>query len=253
MLSAVLARGVANPDDIAVAEINDERRTAIASQHGVRTTGDPAAVVGGSDVVLFAVKPQEFDAVAPSLKGSFVPGQVAASIMAGVPIAKIQRALGHPAVVRVMPNTLAAIGEAISVWTATPEVDAEGRARVSSLLSVLGQEIFVEDEKYLDMTTALSGSGPAYFFLFMEALEAAAHERGLPRDVAHQLTLETAFGAAQMAPISLSLDANSLRSLWMRWSALRLSAPGCLPGRTIMSKAAASTAAIVVSGMILTL
>ncbi len=202
MLSAVIARGVAAPGDIAVAEINDERRTAIASDHGIRTSADPAAAVAGSDIVLFAVKPQEFDAVAPRLKGSLAPGQVAASIMAGVPIAKLQRALGHPAIVRVMPNTPASIGEGMSVWTATAEVDADARARVSSLLSVLGQEIFVEDEKYLDMATALSGSGPGFVYLLIEAFIDAGVHIGFRRDVAEKLVLQTFLGSAKYAQVT---------------------------------------------------
>jgi len=199
VLGAVIARGVATAADVSVAEINDDRRAAIASQHGVRTTADPAEAVAGSDVVVFAVKPQEFDAIARGLKGSLAPGQTVVSIMAGVPIAKMSRALGHPAIVRVMPNTLATIGEAISVWTATSDVGAEARAQVSALLGVLGQEIYVDDEKYLDMATALSGSGPGFVFLLFEAFIDAGVHIGFRRDVAEKLVLQTFLGSAKYA------------------------------------------------------
>ena len=105
MLTAAIARGVAAPSDITVAEINEARRAAIGEAHGVRTTADAGAAVDGADVILFAVKPQEFSSIGDQLKGRFKPGQTIVSIMAGVPIAKIQRALGHSAIVRVMPNT----------------------------------------------------------------------------------------------------------------------------------------------------
>lgn len=199
ILGAVIARGVATAADISVAEINDERRAAIAGQHGVGTTADPAVAVAGADIVVFAVKPQEFDAIARGLKGSLAPGQTAVSIMAGVPIARMSRALGHPAIVRVMPNTLAAIGEAISVWTATPDVGAGARAQVSALLAVLGQEIYVDDEKYLDMATALSGSGPGFVFLLIEAFIDAGVHVGFRRDVAEKLVLQTFLGSAKYA------------------------------------------------------
>jgi pyrroline-5-carboxylate reductase len=199
MLSATIARGVVAPADVFVAEINDERCAVIGGKHGVRATTDAAAVIDGSEIVVFAVKPQEFDAAAHHLHGRFRREQTIVSIMAGVPIDKIQRALSHAAIVRAMPNTPAAIGEAISVWSATSEVDDAARTQIASLLGALGQEIYVEDEKYLDMTTALSGSGPGFVYLLIEAFVDAGVHIGFKRDVAEKLALQTFIGSAKYA------------------------------------------------------
>ncbi len=199
MLSATIARGVVAPADVAVAEINGERCSLIASRHGVRTTQDPAAVIDESEIVVFAVKPQEFDNTAHHLHGRFRREQTIVSIMAGVPIDKIQRALSHTAIVRVMPNTPAAIGEGMSVWTATPEVDGVAREQVGAILGALGREVHVDDEKYLDMATALSGSGPGFVYMLIEAFIDAGVHVGFKRDVAEQLVLQTFIGSAKYA------------------------------------------------------
>lgn len=199
LLSATIARGVVTPADVSVAEINDERCAMVGGKHGVRTTSDPAGVIDGSEIVVFAVKPQEFDRTAHHLDGRFRREQTIVSIMAGVPIDKIQRALSHAAIARVMPNTPAAIGEGMSVWTATPEVDAVAREHIAAILGALGQQVYVEDEKYLDMATALSGSGPGFVYLLIEAFIDAGVHVGFRRDVAQQLVLQTFIGSAKYA------------------------------------------------------
>jgi pyrroline-5-carboxylate reductase len=199
ILKAAFARGVVAPDNVVAAELSDERRAAIAAEHKVRTTADPADVVQVSDLVVFAVKPQEFDRAARTLHGELGPEQTVVSIMAGVRIDTISRALSHIAVARVMPNTPAAIGEGVSVWTATPAVEAPARANVAALLAAMGTEIYVEDEKYLDMVTALSGSGPGFVYLLMEAFIDAGVHIGFRRDVAEKLALQTFAGSAKYA------------------------------------------------------
>jgi pyrroline-5-carboxylate reductase len=199
MLGGALRRGTVTPADIAVAEINDERRAAIGRQHGVRTMPDPAGAIDGADLVIFAVKPQEFEGIARQIKDRFAAAQTIVSIMAGVPVEKIQRALGHAAIARVMPNTLAAIGEAISVWTTTAGVDDTARTQIGALLGAFGQEIYVDDEKYLDMATALSGSGPGFVYLLIEAFIDAGVHIGFKRDVAEKLVLQTFAGSAKYA------------------------------------------------------
>jgi pyrroline-5-carboxylate reductase len=156
-------------------------------------------VLSGADIVIFAIKPQEFDAASQALKGRFLSDQTIVSIMAGVPIDKMQRTLGHAAIVRVMPNTPAAIGEGISVWTATSEVSVTARERVGSILGAMGREVHVDDEKYLDMATALSGSGPGFVYLLIEAFIDAGVHIGFKRDVAQLLALQTFIGSAKYA------------------------------------------------------
>lgn len=199
VLSAAIARGIASPGEISIAEVNDARRTDMAAKYAVKASAAPSDAVAGADIAIFAVKPQEFGAIAQTLGGSFVKSQTVVSIMAGVPIAKIQRALGHPAIVRAMPNTLATIGEAITVWTATSAVSADALAQIAALLGGMGGEIRVEDEKYLDMATALSGSGPGFVFLLIEAFIDAGVQIGFRRDVAEKLVLQTFAGSARYA------------------------------------------------------
>lgn len=199
MLGAMLKKGVLAPGDIFVAEINDDRCSMVRATYGVRTTTNMAEVVAPSDVVVFAVKPQEFDSTAHHLEGTFRREQTIVSIMAGVPIERIARRLSHSAIARVMPNTPAAIGEAISVWTATPEVDGTAREQVSAILGAMGLEIHVDDEKYLDMATALSGSGPGFVYLLLEAFIDAGVHVGFKREVAEALALQTFIGASKYA------------------------------------------------------
>jgi len=202
MLGAAIAHGVVSPASVFVAEISDDRRDTVANQHGVRATADPRTAIDGADLVVFAVKPQEFEKIAATLKGSLAANQTVVSIMAGVPIAKMVRALGHHPIVRVMPNTPATIGEGMSVWTATADVGADARAQVAALLAVLGQEIYVDDEKYLDMATALSGSGPGFVFLLIEAFIDAGVHIGFRREVAERLVLQTFLGSAKYALVT---------------------------------------------------
>ena len=134
-----------------------------------------------------------------SLAGTLDAKQTALSIVAGVPLKALVEGLKHPHVVRVMPNTPARIGAGISVWTAAPAVSAEGRAAAVALLGALGREWYVDDESYLDMATALSGSGPAYVFAFIEALVEAGVGLGMPREMALALATETVAGSGRLA------------------------------------------------------
>jgi pyrroline-5-carboxylate reductase len=148
---------------------------------------------------MLAVKPQNLADVAAELKGKLNPGQLVLSIIAGKNIKSLQQGLGHKSVVRVMPNTPAQIGMGMSVWTATAEVTQPQKVQVGSMLGAMGEEIYVEDESVIDMATAISGSGPAYVFLFMESLVNAAADIGLPADTARKLVLQTVLGSAKYA------------------------------------------------------
>jgi pyrroline-5-carboxylate reductase len=199
MIAALLKQGIASPKDITVSDVAEARRETLRSQYGVNVTEDNAAAVKDKDLVVLAVKPQEFSNVASGLRGAFASGSTALTIMAGVPIERVSRELAHPAVVRAMPNTAAAVGQAMSVWAANDGVSEQGRANVRKLLGAMGRELFVEDEAYLDMATAVNGSGPGYVFLFLEAFIDAAIAVGLPRDVAEELCIQTLVGSAALA------------------------------------------------------
>ena len=198
MLSRALASGVCRPDDVVVAEPVDARRLELTERYDVEVHADNAPA-GVCELVVIAVKPQHIGYVCKDLHGSLNPGQTVMSIAAGVPIKTLTDGLKHKAIIRVMPNTPAQIGAGMSVWVATPSVQDDARAYAAAMLGTLGREWRVDSEDYLNMATAISGSGPAYVFVFIEALTEAGVLMGMPRDMAQTLAIETAVGAAQLA------------------------------------------------------
>jgi pyrroline-5-carboxylate reductase len=210
IVAGAIANNVAGAGDITVCDVAPDRREHISSRYGVSVTESAADAASGADVVVLAVKPQHFAAAAEGLKGSLTSGQTVMSIMAGVRIDTIAEVTGHRAIVRTMPNTPATIGEGMTVWTATAAVESPARESVRQLLSVLGEEVAVDDEKYIDMATAVSGSGPAYVFLLIEALVDAAVEIGLDREMATRMVLQTVKGSSLYAEDS-GTDAATLR------------------------------------------
>ena len=198
LMGGVLAAKLARPDEISVGEPVGLRREYLAERYGVGTHAENDAAVADADLVLLAIKPQDLPAVAQGLKKELKPNQAALSIIAGAKMSTLMDGLGHSAIIRVMPNTPAQIGYGMSMWTCTPQVDPAQRALTQSILATVGQEIYVDDEKYLDMATALSASGPAYVFLFIEALIDAGVYVGLPRDTARTLALQTVYGSTKL-------------------------------------------------------
>jgi pyrroline-5-carboxylate reductase len=198
VIAAVLKAGVAAPEDITVAEIAPLRLAYLSSTYAVATTASQAEAAAGADLLLLAVKPQEFDKAASQI-GILADGATVVSIMAGIPIAHMAKALGTNAIVRAIPNTPAQIGEGMTVWTSSPQVSETAREGSRQIFTALGKEAYVPDERYLDMATALSGSGPAYVFLFIEALTDAGVHVGLSRELASTLALQTVLGAARYA------------------------------------------------------
>src|ERR1700693_64063 len=147
------------------------------------------------DAVVFAVKPQIMDSVLPAYRRWAQPGMLFLSIAAGTHIAGLAQYLGEAAIVRAMPNTPAAIGRAITVACPNPRVTDPHRRLCDALLAAIGESAWVGDEALMDAVTAVSGSGPAYVFLLIEALAAAGERQGLPADLALQLARETVAGA----------------------------------------------------------
>jgi pyrroline-5-carboxylate reductase len=196
-----LTRQGLSRDRIVVADPSHEQLERLLHQHGVRAAADNHDAVAGAEVVVLAVKPQQMRAVAVGIAPHLAASNpVVISVAAGIPHAALVRWLGsQTAIVRTMPNRPALNGFGATGLFAPASVGAASRALAEAVMAAVSATVWVDHESQMDTVTALSGSGPAYFFLFMEALEAAAHARGLPVDVAHKLTLETAFGAAQMA------------------------------------------------------
>jgi pyrroline-5-carboxylate reductase len=202
IIAAVLERRLAQPADVTACDTVAQRRGHLSQTYGVATADHAASVVAGSELIVLAVKPQEFPAIARELRGKLSAGQTVVSIMAGVSLAALRDGLGHEAIVRAMPNTPAQIGEGITVWTATEAVSAAARDYVRQVLGALGQELYVPDEKYVDMATAVSGSGPAFVFLMIEAMIDAAVHIGLRREMATAMVLQTVLGSARYAQAS---------------------------------------------------
>lgn len=199
MIGGLLRRELLAPDQIIATAPREERRRQLERGWHVRATDDNHAAAAAADIVIFSVKPQTLPKVLPEVRPAIRPETLVISIVAGAPIRRFAEALEHPAIVRSMPNTPAQIGEGITVWTATPEVSAEQREQARTILSALGDEVFVEEERYLDMATALSGTGPAYFFLLMEALIDAGVHMGFPRWIAERLVMQTMLGSVRYA------------------------------------------------------
>lgn len=199
MVAGLLAREMIQPGRITASHPRPERREELSQRFGIRMVEGNREAVEEGDLILLTVKPQVLGAVMKQLHGRLEPRQVAVSVVAGAPIHQLSQGLGHDGIVRVMPNTPAQIGEGMSVWTATPDVDATQRARVKAVLGALGEELWVDEEKYVDMATALSGTGPTYVFLMMEALIDAGVHMGFPRRIAEQIVLQTVSGSVAFA------------------------------------------------------
>lgn len=195
MVAGLIRQKVAGAEALMAAGPRAERLEQLQNHYGIKVQRDNAEAARQADVVVLSVKPQRLDHVLAALSGAIKPDALVLSIVAGATIEKIGVALRHSLVVRSMPNTPAQIGEGITVWTAAPAVSSEQREMARQILGALGEELYVEEETYLDMATALSGTGPAYVFLFMEAMVDAGVHLGFPRRIAEQLVAHTVRGS----------------------------------------------------------
>lgn len=209
LIGGLRAQGL-DASQIRASDPGAEQRAKVHAEHGIELFTDNADAVEGADVVVLAVKPQAMKAVCQALKPSLKPEQLVVSIAAGITCASMNNWLGAQPIVRCMPNTPALLRQGVSGLYATAEVSAAQRQQAEQLLSAVGIALWLDNEQQLDAVTAVSGSGPAYFFLLIEAMTAAGEKLGLPRETAAKLTLQTALGAAHMA-VSSDVDAAELR------------------------------------------
>lgn len=184
---------------IAVGEPVAARRETLSRLNGITVTGDNCEAISGADIAVLAVKPQQFASVAESIKDALKPEQTILSIMAGVKMHSIGLKLNHRRLIRVMPNTPMQVRQGISAWTVTDDVPADVVEFTGKMLRSLGDELKFSDERYVDMATALSASGPGYVFTFIEALADAGVKMGLPVHVARHLATQTVLGSAALA------------------------------------------------------
>lgn len=195
MIAGLIRQKVAQKSQLVASGPREERGRELVSLYGIKAMTDNSAAARMAEIIVLSVKPQRLDTVLTGIQGDVQPDALILSIVAGAPIAKITGILDHKSVVRAMPNTPAQIGEGITVWTAAPAVSESQRDIAQKILAALGEEIFLEEEYYLNMATALSGTGPAYVFLFMEAMVDAGVHLGFPRRVAEQLVAQTVRGS----------------------------------------------------------
>ena len=194
---SLIQTGKLPSEQIFMAGPNQDRLNQLQAELGVRITTSNAEAASAADVVILAVKPQRLDQAASALKGALGPGKLVISILAGAPLSALQQKLETRCLVRAMPNTPARIGMGITVWTKAADVDEAQHEIAAQIMQTLGEEVFVADEAYLDMATALSGTGPAYVFLFMEAMIDAGVHMGFPRRIAEQLVVQTLRGSTE--------------------------------------------------------
>jgi pyrroline-5-carboxylate reductase len=202
MAAAVIKNHLAEPQDVSISDVSQARLDTLKQELGVFTSSNNLEVAGRGEVVVLSVKPQTLSGVMAELSGKLNPKTLVFSIIAGKKMGTLVEGLKHQAVVRAMPNTPAQIGKGVTVWTATRDVMPEQRINAEAIVSVMGRGIYTCYESYLDLATAVSGSGPAYVFLFMEALMAAAKEIGMPEEMAKTLVFQTVLGSAEYARAS---------------------------------------------------
>ena len=212
IIAGLLRGNLVDPGQIVASHPRADRREALVAAHGIQAVASNAEAVAGADIVLLAIKPQMLARVGHELRSALGEGQLVISILAGATTTALIGHLGHRAVVRAMPNTPAQLGRGMTVWYATPDVSDEGRSQAATLLGALGAQIEVDDEKMVAMATAVSGTGPTYVFLVMEALIDAAVHLGFPRHIAHDIVIETLEGSTVFARQS-SLHPAELRNM----------------------------------------
>ena len=214
LIGGLRAQGV-DASAIRASDRGAEQRSKISAEYGIETFASNAEAIADADVIVLSVKPQVMKEVCLDLSHHIGEQQLLVSIAAGISCASLQNWLSQtpdaaPAIVRCMPNTPALLRQGVSGLYANANVSPNQRQQAEQLLSAVGLALWLDKEALIDAVTAVSGSGPAYFFLLIEAMTAAGEKLGLPRETAAQLTLHTALGAARMA-VASDVDASELR------------------------------------------
>jgi pyrroline-5-carboxylate reductase len=204
MISGLLNSHVVSSESLTASHPKEKRCQDLSTRFGLKAMTDNREAARQADIVILCVKPQMLRMVFRDLRGAVKPSALVLSIVAGVRLESIAQGLRHQRLVRSMPNTPAQVGEGMTVWTATAEATPEHCEQARTILRALGKELYVADEVFLDMATAISGTGPSYVFLFMEALIDAAVHLGFSRTDARTLVVQTVRGTAMYTEQSAS-------------------------------------------------
>ncbi len=198
ILAAVIAKRLSSPEEIIASDISEARRNYLKEKYNIVVSADNLSAIKGSEIIILAVKPQTISSILSELNGKLQANQLVISIIAGTSIKTISEGLGHKNIVRSMPNTPAQIGEGMTVWTAVSEVSEYQKKQAKSILGAMGQETYVDNESSIDMATAISGSGPAYVFYFVESFVEAGVKIGWKPEIAEKLAIQTLVGATHL-------------------------------------------------------
>jgi len=210
LIGGLIAKG-ADARSISVIEMSPAAREKLGARYPVHLSTAPDAALQGAEVLVLAVKPQDMKAALASVSG-FSKQKLIVSIAAGITLKTLTRWLdGHRKIVRCMPNTPALIGAGITGLYASPEVEKNEKEKAETILRAVGEVVWMPEERLLDPVTAVSASGPAYVFWFIEQLAASAEQLGIPKDAALKMAKQTVLGAAQLAASS-EKDPSQLRS-----------------------------------------
>jgi pyrroline-5-carboxylate reductase len=209
MIAGLLSKNLVKPEQVLASHPREERREELQGKYCIHLFENNGEAVSAatsvnnkeatSSIVILTVKPQRLGVILGELREVVRSNQLVISIVAGARVEMIADALEHKSIVRAMPNTPAQIGEGMTVWTATPEVSETQQAQIHAVFGALGREMHVEEERMIDMATALSATGPTYTFLVMEALIDAGVHMGFSRHVAEELVLQTMLGSVLFA------------------------------------------------------
>jgi pyrroline-5-carboxylate reductase len=199
MIRGLLSLEIVEPEQIIAADPWQDKLDYLAERYKIAVTQDNREAAEIGNIVILSIKPQSIPYVLPDIRGHLRRQDLLLSIIAGVPIKKLADGSAHASVIRAMPNTPAQIGLGITVWTSTSQVSEKHREQGRLILGSFGEEIYVEHESYMDMATALSGSGPGYVFMMMEALIDAGVHLGFSRHIARQLIFQTMRGSVEYA------------------------------------------------------
>lgn len=199
MIKGLVQRANVAPDYITASGPRPEHGDELKARYGIRATTDNLAALDGAQILVLSVKPQMLPAVLDQLAGRIPPDVLVLSIVAGARMETITSKLHHTILARAMPNTPAQIGMGMTVWTCMPGLSEPQHGQAQAVFGSFGEQVYVDDERYLDMATALSGTGPAYVFIFMEAMVDAGVHMGFSRRVAEQLVYQTVQGSVEYA------------------------------------------------------
>lgn len=198
MISGLLRKNVVTADQIIASDPLESRRLYMQQTYAVRTTSNNTEAIQGTAIAVLSVKPQILGALMPTLRGKIAPDTLVMSIVAGATIPSLSQGLNHASIVRAMPNTPAQIGMGMTVWSPSPEVTEAQHSHSKIILQALGEEMAVTHEYDIDRATAVSGAGPGFVFLFIEAAIDAGVQMGFTHAQAQTLTLQTIAGSVDL-------------------------------------------------------